>query len=209
MIARNAYAGSGMKVSGSVDVSTGGEASIVERARKGDDDAFEDLVRLYGRRLIDYCARMAGGAAAEDLAQEILVKLYLAMPGFEKGRPLRPFLFRIAHNHCLDALRRRSVATVSLTAAGDAEDAGRQMEVPDGSASPEDLASGAETGRSIDEALASLPPLYRSAIVLRHREGMTYEEMAEALDVPLGTVQARIHRGRRLLQQKLSGHVLP
>lgn len=181
-------------------------ASLVRRARQGDDGAFEEIVNLYGRRIVAYCHRMAG-ASAEDLAQEIFVKLYLALPRFDLEKPLTPFLFRIAHNHCLDMLRKKRVPTVSLVR--DGEEGGREIDHPNGRPSPEDLAQRAEVLGAVEEAMNSLPPAYRSALVLRHVEGLSYEEIAETLGLPMGTVKARIHRGRERLQQKLRGLVIP
>jgi RNA polymerase sigma-70 factor (ECF subfamily) len=185
------------------------EIALVVRARDGDDAAFEALVGAYSRRIIGYCYKMGAGAGAEDLAQEIFVKLYLALPRFDTSKPLTPFLFRIAHNHCLDALRRKRVPTVSLVR--DDPDAGGGVEVdhPDAGPDPEEQARRAEVMDAVEEALASLPDTYRSALVLRHVQGLTYEEIAEALGLPMGTVKARIHRGREKLQQKLRGLVVP
>jgi len=173
---------------------------LARRARAGDGTAFESIVNLYSRRIVAYCHRMAG-SAAEDLAQEVFVKLYLALPSFDTSRPLAPFLFRIAHNHCLDALRRQRPRTVPLAREG--EEDRHAASGP----SPEDLAEGADIGAAVAEALDSLPPPYRSVLTMRHVDGLRYEEIAQALDLPMGTVKARIHRGREMMQQKLAGHV--
>ncbi len=185
------------------------ETTLVVRARDGDDAAFEALVGAYSRRIIGYCFKMGAGSGAEDLAQEIFVKLYLALPRFDTSKPLTPFLFRIAHNHCLDALRRKRVPTVSLVRDDPETGGGAEVEHPDGRPDPEELARRAEVMDAVDRALASLPDTYRSALVLRHVEGLTYEEISETLGLPMGTVKARIHRGREKLQQKLRGLVVP
>lgn len=185
------------------------ESELVARARDGDDEAFERIVSAYGRRIVGYCHKMAGRSMnAEDLAQEVFVKLYLALPRFDTSKPLAPFLFRIAHNHCLDALRRKRVPTVSLVRE-DGEGKASEVEHPDARPSPEELAQRAEVMDAVEEALGSLPAPYRSALVLYHVEGMSYEEISRTLGVPMGTVKARIHRGREKLQQKLSGLVVP
>jgi RNA polymerase sigma-70 factor (ECF subfamily) len=180
------------------------ESVLVVRARWGDEQAFERIVEIYGRRIVAYCHRMAGGAA-EDLAQEIFVKLYLSLDRFDTSKPLAPFLFRIAHNHCLDALRRRKIQTVSLVRDEDEREVEHAGEGP----SPEEAAGRAEVVRAVEEALGELAPEYRSVLVLYHVQGMSYEQIAEALGLPMGTVKARIHRGRERLQQKLRDHVLP
>jgi RNA polymerase sigma-70 factor (ECF subfamily) len=147
------------------------------------------------------------GAGAEDLAQEIFVKLYLALDRFDPKRPLAPFLFRIAHNHCLDALKKRKVPTLSLVRDDDEDE--RETEHADEKPTPEDLVQRAEVLRALEEALASMPAAYRSALIMWHVEGLSYEEISAILGVPMGTVKARIHRGREKLQQKLGGLVLP
>lgn len=176
------------------------ESAIIAAARAGDENAFAKIVDSYGRRVLSYCRRMCGGGA-EDLAQEVFVKLYLALGQFEPGRALSPFLFRIAHNHCLDALRRRRVPTVSLDA--DNGCGGPGARIPDPGPSPAEWAKRAEVGRAVENAMQSLPPAYRSVLVMRHVEGLSYEEIAEALRLPMATVKIRIHRGREKLQQIL------
>ncbi|UCH78505.1 MAG: sigma-70 family RNA polymerase sigma factor [Candidatus Coatesbacteria bacterium] len=183
------------------------ENGLARRAAAGEEAAFEELVGRYSRPILDYCRRLVGDAtAAEDLAQEVFVKFYLALSSFDPSRAVSPFLYRIAHNHCMDWLRKKKVPTVPLV--WEDEDGGaREVEAPDSSLAPDALFERAEVARAIDEALASLPPTYRSALIMRHRQGLTYEEIAEALDTPLGTVKARIHRGREKLQQKLAKYV--
>jgi RNA polymerase sigma-70 factor (ECF subfamily) len=185
---------------------TADESDLVKRAAAGDERAFEAIVNLYAARITAYCHRMAG-VGAEDLAQEIFVKLYLALDRFDPGRPLAPFLFRIAHNHCLDALKRKKVPTLSLVRDDDEDE--REVQHADEKPTPEELAQRTEVLRAIEEALASMPAAYRSALIMWHVEGLSYDEISAILGVPMGTVKARIHRGREKLQQKLGGLVLP
>lgn len=185
---------------------TADESDLVKRAAAGDERAFEAIVNLYAARITAYCHRMAG-AGAEDLAQEIFVKLYLALDRFDPGRPLAPFLFRIAHNHCLDALKKKKVPTLSLVRDDDEDE--REVQHADEKPTPEELAQRTEVLRALEEALASMPAAYRSALIMWHVEGMSYDEISAILGVPMGTVKARIHRGREKLQQKLGGLVIP
>lgn len=184
------------------------ENGLARRAAAGEEAAFEELVGRYSRPILDYCRRLVGDATAgEDLAQEVFVKFYLALSSYDPSRRVSPFLYRIAHNHCMDWLRKKKVATVPLVWEDGEGGAAREAEAPDYSLAPDALVERAEVARAIDEALASLPPTYRSALIMRHRQGMTYEEIAEALEAPLGTVKAQIHRGREKLQQKLAKYV--
>ena len=184
------------------------EQEAVRRARDGDDAAFATLVDKYSRAMVDYCRRLVGDAvAAEDLAQETFVKLYLALPSFELGRPLPPFLYRIAHNHCLDYLRKKKTPTVSLTVEDEESGEETVLDVADSRLAPDELAGRAEVQAAIDAALAAMPPTYRGALIMRYREGLSYEDIAAALALPLGTVKAHIHRGRQKLQQMLAPYV--
>ncbi len=184
------------------------EQEFVRRARDGDEAAFAALVDKYNRPILDYCRRLTGDAvAAEDLAQESFVKFYFALSSFELDKPVSPFLYRIAHNHCLDYLRKKKVPTVSLTME-DAETGDEvTLDVADTKLAPDELAHRAEVQAAIDDALAAMPPTYRGALVMRYREGLSYEDIAAALGLPLGTVKAHIHRGRLKLQQKLAAYV--
>ncbi|NIT35032.1 MAG: sigma-70 family RNA polymerase sigma factor [candidate division Zixibacteria bacterium] len=184
------------------------EGALARRAAAGDEAAFEDLVVKYSRPILDYCRRLVGDVAfAEDLAQETFVKFYLALPTFDPSKAVSPFLYRIAHNHCLDWLRKKKVPTVPLVWKDEAGEGLREVDAPDLTLAPDELVERAEVREAVDEALASLPPTYRGALIMRHREGMSYEEIAEVLELPLGTVKARIHRGREKLQQKLAKYV--
>jgi RNA polymerase sigma-70 factor (ECF subfamily) len=176
-------------------------------AAAGDEAAFESLVNRFSRAILDYCRRMAGDAFAEDLAQETFVKFYFALPQYDPAKPVSPYLYRIAHNHCLDHLRKKKLETLPLVVEDGETGAAVELDVADDKLAPDELVHRAEVQQAVDDALASLPPIYRSALVMRYREGLAYEEIATALDLPLGTVKAQIHRGREKLQQKLAAYV--
>lgn len=181
---------------------------LARRAAAGDEAAFADLVNKYTRPILDYCRGMVRApAVAEDLAQETFVKFYLGLSTFDPSRPVSPYLYRIAHNHCLDWLRKKRVPTVPLVWEDREAGTVREADAPDRTLAPDELVERAEVREAVDDALMSLPPTYRGALIMRHREGMSYEEIAEALEMPLGTVKARIHRGREKLQQKLAKYV--
>ena len=184
------------------------DSALAQRAAAGDEASFEDLVNKYSRRILDYCRRLVGDATvAEDLAQETFVKFYLGLSGFDPSKRVSPYLYRIAHNHCLDWLRKKRVPTVPLVWEDEEGRGLREADAPDRTLAPDELVERLEVRRAVDDALAELPPTYRGALIMRHREGMSYAEIAEALQMPLGTVKARIHRGREKLQQKLAKYV--
>jgi RNA polymerase sigma-70 factor (ECF subfamily) len=142
---------------------------------------------------------------AEDLAQEIFVKFYLALPRIDTRKAVAPYLFRIAHNHCLDWLRTRKPKTRPLTRNEDDEKP--PMQLPDTKPNPEQEVLRGEVMEAVEKALEAVPSRYRSVLVMRHVEELSYEEIAEALRLPIGTVKARIHRGRERLQQELCDFV--
>jgi RNA polymerase sigma-70 factor (ECF subfamily) len=180
------------------------QSELIKRARKGDKDAFGKIVNLYRRMVIGYCHRMVG-AEAEDAAQEIFIKLYLAIDRFDISKPVAPFLFRISHNHCLDILKKKGVRTISLETDTMYEKVSRhQDKMPD----PEETIQKAELREEVNRALAAIPPLYRSPLIMWHVDGISYEEISQILELPIGTVKARIHRGRKILQQKLMRFVI-
>lgn len=182
------------------------EAALVAGARGGDELAFGALVDRYGRRVVAYCRRMVRQeTVAEDLAQEVFTKLYFALESVDPQRPLAPFLFRIAHNHCLDWLRvRRPVMEPLSDTDGDRY---ISHDPADSAPGPEERLLQGDELAVVERALAVLPAHYRSVLLLRHVEELSYGEIAEALRVPIGTVKVRLHRGRERLKQELADRV--
>ena len=178
-------------------------AGLIRLARSGDADAFGKVVDFYRARILSYCGRMVG-QNAEDVAQEIFIKFYLALDRFDLSKPVGPFLFRIAHNQCVDVLKKKRIRTISLQHRADEQ---LEIQIPDNQPNPEECTRNAELGQAIQQALAKVPVRYRSPLIMWHVEGMSYVEISQILDLPMGTVKARIHRGRKLLQQKLAGFV--
>ncbi|HVR70161.1 MAG TPA: sigma-70 family RNA polymerase sigma factor [Vicinamibacteria bacterium] len=158
------------------------------------DQRFEAEALPHLRSLYGTAFRMTGNAHdAEDLVQETFLRAYRAFDGFTPGSNIRAWLYTILHRVRTDAFRRsrRSPRTVELPDEGPA--------VPP----PQDaLARG---GEDLSRALEALPDVFRSAVVLRDVEDFSYQEIARILDVPIGTVMSRIHRGRALLRTALEG----
>ena len=158
------------------------------------DDRFESEAIPHLRALYGTAYRMTRNAHdAEDLVQETFLRAYRGFDRFEPGTNIRAWLFTILHRVRTDAFRRagRSPQTTELVGEGPAVPAPQHA-----------LATGNE---EVERALAGLPEVFRTAVVLRDVEEMSYEEIASALGVPIGTVMSRIHRGRALLRAALSG----
>ncbi|MHB9090591.1 MAG: RNA polymerase sigma factor, partial [Chloroflexota bacterium] len=156
---------------------------LLEQARKGNQQAFAEVVRRHQGAVYGLCYRMMGDAAeAEDLAQEAFLRLYRSLKEFRPGGQLRPWLHKIAANVCLDGLRKRKGAALPL----DALDEGQkdQPRVHSVDELPEEAYASCERRLDVQKALLRLPGDYRVVLVLRYLEDLTYQEVADALGVP-------------------------
>lgn len=170
------------------------------------DGAFEGVVVAYGGRLYGFALRLCGDRRdAEEIAQDTFIRAYRALVGYDAARirelALRPWLYQIALNVARNRARKRRPATITLDADGAGEDRSPGSLLADDAARrPEAITERAETGATLARLVADLPQRYRAAVILRHIEGLAYPEIATALDQPLGTVKANVHRGVRLLR---------
>lgn len=188
------------------------DRDLVRRSLDGNDGAFAELVRRFQAPVLNLAYRVVRDwDESQDVAQEAFVKAYGALDRYDPTYPFKVWLFRIATNVAIDHLRRRRAGTVSLDAPrypGAEDDGGWEIADADAPAPSEGVES-AQRREMLDLALAKLPPALRAAIVLRHVEDLSYEEIAATLGVPLGTVKIRIHRGRealaRILKRQMKG----
>jgi RNA polymerase sigma-70 factor (ECF subfamily) len=178
------------------------ERDLVHRARTGDRDAMEDLLRGQYHRVFAVCRRMTGNDTdAADAAQDSLLAIVRGLPRFDERSRFATWVYRIAVNCSIDELRRRARRrTVSLDDEGVSDTRLVSTEVLRGRGDPEAAADRVD----IDSALRRLPFEFRAAVVLRDLCRLDYAEIAEVLEVPGGTVRSRIARGRSLLVQLLS-----
>ena len=171
-------------------------------ATAGSQSAFEQIVRRFQRPVISLIARMTGDRMlAEDLAQETFVKAFRNLSAFDTSRRLSSWLFRIAHNTTLDALRRTRPAMLSIDAPPG--EWGGGGDVPD-PATPADPVERAALGVAIAAAMAHLRPDQRAALVLRYEEGLSFEEIGHVLGIPEVTARSHVHRARRSLARLLT-----
>lgn len=170
---------------------------LVEQIKKGSQEAFYRLVQRYQGTVYSLCYRMVGDAQeAEDLAQESFLRFYRTLNRFEPGSRLRPWLHRITANVCLDALRKRRVETLHL---GDVLEGDDHPTTYNRDELPEEAFLCRELQRDVQNALLKLPVDYRVVLVLRYLEDLSYQEIAEALDVPVSTVETRLFRAKKML----------
>jgi len=182
------------------------ERRLIERTLAGDDEAFGDLVERHQRVVFNIAYRMLGNRQeAQDVAQEAFWRAYRGLGGFDLSRPLTPWLYRIATNLSLNRLRRKQAPTVSLDAPPPGQpDAADPLPVPDPAAGPSDRLLQVEAQAQIRQAILTLPPADRAVIELRHFQGLSYGEIAAALDTSLSSVKSRLFRARRKLRGQLA-----
>ena len=178
--------------------------ALGENGRPPDQAAFARLVGKYQGPLTRHVGQMMRTPAdVEDLVQEALAKAFAALPSYSPDYAFSTWLYRIATNHAIDHIRRRRLRTVSIDqpiAAGDGE---IRIEIPDSTYRPDRAIVESQRGAILGEAIATLPEKYHRVIVMRHRDELSYEEIADALGLPLGTVKAHIFRARALLNKAL------
>jgi RNA polymerase sigma-70 factor (ECF subfamily) len=181
-----------------------GDEALAERVRAtGDVAAFGVLVTRYRARIIALARRMLAAATpdeAEDVAQEAFVAAYDKRGSFRRGEPFRPWLYRIAVNRCLDRLRAQSrrPMLVEITSVPEPALAGGD---------PVDALLTEEGEQRLSAAVAALPPKLRAVFLLRHLDDLSYEEIAAATGVPLGTVKTHLFRARAHLRAALSEYL--
>lgn len=192
-----------------VDVSTASDQQVVEWACEGAEVAYRELMRRYQRPVFSLIYRMVRDRElAEDLTQETFVKVLNAIERYRPEFKFSSWIFKIANNAAIDQLRRRELDTLSLEGGPDAttpeQVEATSLQVGDVSESPLEETEARELGSAIEQAIARLRPEYRACIIMRHVEGRSYDEIADALDLPLGTVKTYIHRARAELKQSLA-----
>ena len=180
------------------------DQQLVQRVQAGDKSAFDLLVRKYQHRVLKLVSRFVSDAAeAEDVAQEAFLKAYRALASFRGDSAFYTWLYRIAINTAKNALvsNRRRPVDFDLDLQ-DPEQYDRHARLKEGD-TPEGVLLTEEIRSVVEKAMEQLPEDLRTAIVLRELEGLSYEEIAEAMDCPVGTVRSRIFRAREAIDKKL------
>lgn len=180
------------------------EADLLARCRQGDPNAFEDLVRRYQNRVFAVALRMLGDRAeAEDLCQEVFLKVFRSLGGYRGEAKFSTWLYSIVSHECLNRLRawrppRQARATdregEAPALADPSPDAATQLERR-------------ELAERLEEEIGRLRPEHRAILILRDLQGLSYEEIAEALGLELGTVRSRLHRARAELKERMAPYL--
>lgn len=184
------------------------DALLVERVKQGDKRAFEMLVVKYQRRVVRLISRMVRDTdLVEDIAQETFIRVYRALPQFRGESAFYTWLYRIAVNTARKALLdlKRDPLVLASAAASDAEndETSRVESEPSTGETPEALLASKEIAAAVNAAVAALSEDLRQAITLREIEGLSYEEIAELMNCPIGTVRSRIFRAREAIAARL------
>lgn len=190
------------------------DKTLAAQAAQGSELAFRDLLRRYERPVFSLIVRMVRDRTlAEDISQEAFIRAFKAIGSYDPRYKFSSWMFKIAHNLTIDHLRRKRIETVSIHGSPNAvtaeEQARTSLVLESSQERPDAYVENMELGSQIEAAIGKLRPEYRSVTLLRHVEGYSYQEIADILGLPLGTVKTYIHRARLELKSALAPLVEP
>lgn len=176
------------------------DAALVEKCLAGEREAFTEIVRRYQKQVYSLAYRLTNHPEdASDLAQEAFLKLYRVLEKYDRSRPFFPWMYKVVANACYSALRQKPGETVPL------ENITEFTPLISGeNTHPEDHYEAKEVRMQVRKAIVELPLKYRLPLVLRYLEDLTYRQIADYMEVPLTTVETRLHRGKALLEKRLT-----
>jgi RNA polymerase sigma-70 factor, ECF subfamily len=184
---------------------------LIEATRGGDEAAFAEIVARYRNQITNYLYRFLNDyEEAVDLAQETFVRVYFALDRYHTQYAFSTYIYRIATNLAISEMRkrkRRRLMSLTTFFQGDGDGTGTELQAPDTRPLQDTKMADDERDRMISRAIAALPEKYRVPVVLRDIQGRTYEEIAEIMELGLGTTKSRISRGRALLKEKLQHYL--
>ncbi|MDO8683301.1 MAG: sigma-70 family RNA polymerase sigma factor [Armatimonadota bacterium] len=182
--------------------------SIADTCRREERQAFDQLVERHHKQAYNIAYRMTGNHAdAEDLTQEAFIRAFRFFGQYRRELPFENWLYRIMSNVFVDMLRRRPKVHIrSFDQPIQTEDGEAIMELPDLAPTPEESLLSSELDSRIQSALMTMPEEFRLAVVYADIEGLSYEEIADAMKCSIGTVRSRLHRGRKILRERLKSY---
>jgi RNA polymerase sigma-70 factor, ECF subfamily len=176
----------------------------IKQVLRGDQDAFAEVIELYKDKVFQICFRMLGNRhEAEDISQEAFIRAYVNIHTFNQKRKFSTWLYRIATNLCIDRIRKKKPDYYLDAEVTGTEGLTMYSQVAAEGQLPEEEVEEMELQAEIQRQILKLPDKYRSVIVLKYIEELSLQEISEILDLPLGTVKTRIHRGREALRKQL------
>lgn len=184
------------------------DEQLIRDALAGDQSAYKELLARHRQSIYHVIFKIVrSNEEAADLVQETFMKAFGSLASYRFEYRFSTWLYKIAANNAIDHLRKKRIEALSLDRPMQTRDGEVAIEIPDWSQNPEEDLYRKRRAVTIGEAIETLPPKYREVIVLRHQQDRSYEEIAEQLHIPVGTVKARIFRARELLKKKLKGVV--
>jgi RNA polymerase sigma-70 factor, ECF subfamily len=176
------------------------DGELIAKAIRGREDGFEELVRRYQRPITGYVYRMLNNYDASlDVTQEVFIKVYNSLARYSSDYKFSTWLYRIAHNAAIDWMRRNSgISQQSLEAEN--ADGTYQLQIESSQPTPEQDRERSEWRAEIESVVKCLPTAYRELILLRHTQDLSYDEIAEVMNLPLGTVKNRLFRAREMMR---------
>ena len=180
------------------------EATLIADALKGSQNAYRILTERHQGSVYHIIFKIVRDReTANDLVQETFMKAFASLASYRSEFKFSTWLYKIAANSSIDFLRKKKINALSLDQQMETKDGTVGIEIPDYSYHPERDLVRKQQMFNIDDAINSLPAKYREVIIYRHKDDKSYEEIADLLDIPVGTVKARIFRARELLKKKL------
>jgi RNA polymerase sigma-70 factor, ECF subfamily len=176
----------------------------IKQVLKGDQNAFGEIVEIYKDKVYQICFRMLGNRhEAEDIAQEAFLRAYVNISSFNQERKFSTWLYRIATNLCIDRIRKKKPDYYLDAEIPGTDGLDMYSQIAASGKTPESEVEGMELQENVQKEISALPEKYRSVIILKYLEDLSLNEISEILDMPLGTVKTRIHRGREALRKQL------
>jgi RNA polymerase sigma factor (sigma-70 family) len=184
------------------------DGMLVTQTLAGDQTAFEMLVNRYNTPLFNFICHCLGDYDLScDILQQVFLQLYISMPTLRTGEPLKAWLFQVARNRCLDELRRKHAIHFSeLEASNDDDDLSPLDIMPDMHPQPDEMAERNDLQQKLRQAIDTLPPKFRSVVLLRYAGQLSFSEIGKALNMPEATAKTYFQRARPLLRQAMAPH---
>lgn len=180
------------------------EARLAKLALKGDQRAFAELVELYQDKLFHMAYRMLNNRQeAEDVVQETFLRVYRSLDRYDENQKFSTWIYRIATNLCIDRLRKRKPSYSLDAESSEHEGLDGYSMIPSDNRTPESEVLLTETQRIVHQAIETLPPKYKTIMMLRYIQDLSLQEIGDVLEMPVTTIKTRVHRGREFLRKKL------
>jgi RNA polymerase sigma factor (sigma-70 family) len=185
------------------------DAVLAKQVLNGDQEAFELLVRRYNAPLFNFICRFLGDYdLACDVLQQVFLRFYTALPKLGTGEPFKPWLFQVARNCCVDELRRKQRYAIHFSQLENSEgELVGLSDLPDPGPLPEDVAERHDLQALLQEAIQTLPPKFRSVVILRYASQMSFPEIGEALSMPEATAKTYFHRAKVSLRKIITARL--